>query len=120
MPLELSQWVSSLLSVEAADRPAAESALCEIYGAAGIPHPRYFFWFDSPFDAAWAVKLLKAPVDSLTQSIVESTSRTRTGREQLERVQGAMCESAQSNWSELSSTTGIYLRQNPRRPSLDM
>ena len=58
-----SEWLSYLLSTEPADRSRSESSICDLYAAAGLAAPGHFFWFDSPWNDAWAVALLRAPND---------------------------------------------------------
>jgi hypothetical protein len=108
-------WLSLLLSTAPADRPRAESALCDVYTYAmpdrtnGLPKPVHFFWFDSPAQAAWAVLALKAAHDDLTRSLLEDIGRLKRGREILEQTRAALCQSAQKEWAELTATVGEKL-----------
>src|SRR6266536_2128369 len=52
------RWLAYLLSTEPADRPRAETAVRDLYTAAGLEAPRCFCWFDSPAAACWAVAAL--------------------------------------------------------------
>jgi hypothetical protein len=104
------EWLKSLLSTEPADRPRAESALRELYALAGLASPEHFFWFDSPFPAAWAVGLLSEPHDFIWQRIIADVSRRKREREYIERVRASLCESAgQPDWKTLLATTGDRL-----------
>jgi predicted MFS family arabinose efflux permease len=54
-------WTARQLSTEPIDRPAAETAISELYEAAGFEPPRHFFWFDSPWRARTAMVVLAEP-----------------------------------------------------------
>jgi len=110
-------WLSDLLSTEPADRPRAESALRDLYAACGFPSPGHFFWFDSPFRAAWAVALLSAPHDLLWQRTVEAVSRMKQQRESMDRVRAELCQrAAQPDWEALLAMAGEPL--SPYRMAL--
>src|SRR6266849_273582 len=110
-------WLSDLLSTEPADRPRAESALRDLYAACGFPSPGHFFWFDSPFRAAWAVALLSAPHDLLWQRTVEAVSRMKQQRESMDRVRAELCQRAsQPDWEALLAMAGEPL--SPYRMAL--
>lgn len=108
-------WLSSLLSTEPADRQRAESALCDLYAAAmpdrsnGLPRPVHFFWFDSPSQAAWAVQVLNAPHDTLTQTILDNIGRQKQGREILDSTRAALCQRAQREWGDIAASVGEKL-----------
>ena len=65
-------WLRRLLSTEPADRTGAESAIRRLYGAAGFAEPQQIIWFDSPFEATWAVALLIAPHHGLWANTLAS------------------------------------------------
>lgn len=117
-----SAWLGSLLSTEPADRPRAEAALRDLYAAAmpvGLAPPVHFFWFDSPFQAEWAVNILEAPTDEYTRRHLETAIRGKPGREIVESTRAALCRSARQEWDALTSIVGEKL--HPRdsiRPML--
>jgi hypothetical protein len=101
------EWLASLLSTEPADRPRTESALRDLYSLADLAPPEHFFWFDSPFWAAWAVALLSEPHDSIWQRTIADVSRRKREREFIDRVRASLCESAgQPDWKTLLATAG--------------
>jgi uncharacterized protein DUF6745 len=101
------EWLASLLSTEPADRPRTESALRDLYALADLAPPEQFFWFDSPFGAAWAVGLLSEPHDFIWQRIIADVSRRKREREYIDRVRASLCESAgQPDWTTLMATAG--------------
>jgi hypothetical protein len=100
-------WLSWLVSTEPADRKHAESSLAEMYAAAGMTPPSHFFWFDSPFMAAWAAGLLKAPHDFIWQRLLEAVARNKRERYFIERIRAELCEKAGvTNWESLLATAG--------------
>jgi hypothetical protein len=101
------EWLASLLSTEPADRPRTESALGDLYALADLAPPDHFFWFDSPFLAAWAVGLLSEPHDFIWQRIIADVSRRKREREYIDRVRASLCESAGlPDWKTLLATAG--------------
>jgi hypothetical protein len=101
------EWLSHLLSTEAADRSRAESALCDLYAAAGFPPPMYFFWCDSPFRATLAMLLLSSSADLLKRRMVAALERIARERKLLDEVRTQLCRAAaQPEWSALLSVTG--------------
>jgi len=99
-------WLSHLISSEPADRPQAESALRDLYDAAGLPAPGYFFWLDSPFKATLAMMLLGAPNDYLFGQMVAALDRKKRDRQELDEVRGQLCRAAsQPNWAALSRSS---------------
>jgi len=117
-----SAWLSSLLSTEPADRPRAESALRDLYAAtmpAALPPPVHFFWFDSPFQAEWAVNVLAAAHDESMRNELARAGGAKPVREILENTRAALSQSAQRDWDDLTSIVGEKL--HPRdsiRPML--
>jgi|GEM_PF-490612 uncharacterized protein DUF6745 len=79
-------WLKTLFSTAAANRPQAESAVADLYFAAGFQRPRHLLWFDSPLQASWVVALLLRPHSSIWQQLLASTERTPSGRGQLDRT----------------------------------
>src|SRR5689334_67603 len=74
-------WLARLLATGPADRTGAESAVRRLYSAAGFPEPRHLLWFDSPFEASWAVALLMAPHHGLwTEKLRSGLSRDDKAR----------------------------------------
>lgn len=110
-------WLSSLLSSEPADRPQAESALRDLYDAAGLSVPGYFFWFDSPFKATLAMMLLGAPNDYLFRQMVAALDRKTRDRQELNDVRGQLRRAAgQPDWEALVRLTGESLSPGGMRP----
>src|SRR5260370_35173569 len=101
------EGVAYLMATKPADRARTESALSDLYALAGLAPPEHFFWFDSPFWAAWAVGLLSEPYDFIWQRIIADVSRRKREREHIDRVRASLCESAgQPDWKTLLATTG--------------
>lgn len=112
-------WLSRLVSSEPADRPQAESALRDLYAAACLPVPGYFFWFDSPFQAALAMILLTAPKDHFFGQIVAALDRKTRDRQELDQVRGQLCRAAsQADWKALSRVTGESLSPGGMRSAM--
>jgi hypothetical protein len=84
------EWLEHLLSTTPADRPRAESAVRRLYGAAGFAEPRHVVWFDSPFDASWAVALLIAPHHQLWSQRLAPSSISRADRPRVDRARSAL------------------------------
>ena len=100
-------WLSSLLSTQAADRQRAESYLCETYVGAELGVPTKFFWFESPVRAAWAVALFTAQYDVLWQRIVDAVSRSRRERDFIEQLRAEICKSAGlHDWPSVLASAG--------------
>jgi hypothetical protein len=100
-------WLSWLVSTEPANRPRTESCLRDLYAAAGLAVPGHFFWFDSPFKAAWGVGLLKARHDLLWQRILDAVGRNKREREFLERLRAEMCHGiGQRDWESVLALAG--------------
>ena len=110
-------WLADLLSTTPADRPRAESALRDLYTAAGFAPPEHFFWFESPFAAAWAVALLNEPHDFLWQRMLEAVGRNKREREYIDGARAALCRSAAlSDWKSLLAAAGEPIAANRMRP----
>jgi hypothetical protein len=108
-------WLASLFSTESADRTRTESALRDLYTSAGLAPPEHFFWFDSPFGAAWAVALLCEPHDFIWQRIIADVGRRKRECEYMDRVRASLCKSAgQPDWK---TTGGIDGRAPFPRPN---
>jgi hypothetical protein len=75
-----------------ADRPRAEVAVRRIFEAAAIAPPRHYCWFDSPFDAAWAVALLIEERHRVWRDLVSGARARRAERESIDRAAARLCE----------------------------
>lgn len=106
-PATRAAWLKLLFSTEPADRSRAESGVRDVYAASGLPHPRYFLWFDSPFDAAWTVAMLHANHDDTWGHIIGEASRSTTQRQKMESVQADLCRRlAEADWPGSCSSSG--------------
>ncbi len=112
------KWLKYLLSTEPSDRPRAEAALSAWYPEIlKRPAPKYFFWFDSPQRAGWAVKLLESATEELWQRFVEHKSSRREGRLFLESLCAELCDKAGLEWAQLTEIAGRHrTQQAPFRP----
>ncbi len=107
-----SAWVKHLLSTEPSDRPRAEAALRAWYPVIlKRPSPEYFFWFDSPERAGWAVKLLESAQERLWQAFVEEKSCRREGRLLIESLRAELCEKSGLEWDQLTKIAGMHRTQ---------
>lgn len=103
-------WLSHLLATEPANRPEAESALCDLYAASGLPAPQYFFWCDSPFKAVFAMMLLAAARDAFMRKMVAALERIACERKLLDTVHQEMLRAAsQPDWDSLTRLAGESL-----------
>ena len=84
-------WLARLLSTEPTDRDRAEAAIRDLYVSAGFAAPRHLCWFDSPFEAAWAVALLIEPHHYAWRPLIEAERRSRRGRTSIEGAEAAIC-----------------------------
>jgi hypothetical protein len=111
-------WLNLMFSTEPADRPQAESAVRDVYAASGLPQPRYFVWFDSPFDAAWTVAMLHARHDDAWGRIIDEAFRSRCHRQKMEEVQADICRRlAEPDWPGACSAIGLpFDCLSPERP----
>jgi hypothetical protein len=113
------EWLSRLLSTAPVERTQAQAAVREVYLACDLRPPRCFLWFDSPYGALWAMALLSAGHDALWHQIVQAMSRYKREREMIERLQIAMCKTAnQPDWKSLvaaaGKTMGLMMQQARR------
>src|SRR5271154_3958863 len=107
-----SRWVEYLLSTDPSDRPRAELALSAWYPVIlKRPSPGYFFWFDSPERAGWAVKLLESAQERLWQAFVEQKSSRRDGRLLIESLRAELCERSGLEWDQLTKIAGMHRTQ---------
>jgi hypothetical protein len=112
-----STWLKHLLSTEPSDRPRAEAALSAWYPEIlKLPSPKYFFWFDSPERAGWAVKLLESARENLWQAFVEQKSSRREGRLLLESLRAELCEKAGLEWEQVTEVAGRHRTQQSEFP----
>jgi len=58
-PVYRKKWIDIGLSCEPLDFERAKAAAIKVYESAGLPPPRYFFYFDSPVSAAIAAIYIK-------------------------------------------------------------
>jgi uncharacterized protein DUF6745 len=101
------EWLKPLLSTTPADRPRAEAAVRRLYAAAGFSEPRHVVWFDSPFEASWAVALLIAPHHQLWSQRLAPSSLSRDDRARIDRARGALGSAlAIADWSSLLAAVG--------------
>ena len=84
-------WLARLLSTEPADRAGAASAVPRLDAAAGFAEPRHIIWFDSPFEASWAVALLSASHHGLWTDRLTS-GLSRQDRPHVARATAALVE----------------------------
>jgi hypothetical protein len=104
------QWLKQLLSTDPADRPAAEAAISDLYVAGEFIPPGGALWFDSPFEASWAVALLVARHNPTWRDSLESSGRLRDNRSRIDRMRSTICERLNaSDWESASSTAGNAL-----------
>ncbi len=107
-----SRWMKHLLSTDQSDRPRAEAALRAWYPVIlKRPAPEYFFWFDSPERAGWAVKLLESGQERLWQAFVEDKSSRREGRLLIESLRAELCEKSGLEWDQLVKIAGMHRTQ---------
>src|ERR1700723_127987 len=69
-------------------RGLAEAAV--LHRASGLPQPRYFLWFDSPFDAAWTVAMLSANHGGIWGRMIREASRSTPTAENGKRPGGRL------------------------------
>ena len=101
------EWLAQLLSTAPIDRARAEAALRDLYQASDLAPPSHFFWFDSPYNALWAMGLLMAGHDAIWQRIVDAMSRYKRERELIERLRVTLCQAAaQPDWQSLLAAAG--------------
>ena len=74
-------WLAQLLSTAASDRPRAEAGVRRLYSAIGFFEPRHFLWFESSFEASWAVALLIAPHNQLWRDKFSSREDKKTAEQ---------------------------------------
>ena len=101
-------WLKLLLTTEPADRPRAESGVRDLYAACGLPHPRYLLWYESPFDAAWAVAMLVSGYDQVWRHIIDRESRVPAQRAKMQVAQADLCRRlAEADWAGACSAMGL-------------
>src|SRR5690349_6293414 len=109
-PGNRSKWLDCLLSTDAVDPARAEAAFGDLYMACGFAAPRHFFWFASPFHAAWAVAMLTAPHNPLWRKMMDCALHLRQESDVMQRIRGEMCDAAeQENWDALAAEAGVPL-----------
>jgi hypothetical protein len=80
------QWLPQLFCTDPADRAGAEAAVRGLYEEAGLAPPRHACWFDSPFDAAWAVALLIEEHHRVWRDLIGAARNRRSERDRMDRV----------------------------------
>ena len=85
------RWLTQLFCTDPADRPGAESSVRELYGAAALEPPHHYCWFESPFDAAWAVALLIEDRHRVWGDLVRAARGRRDERDRIDRVTAMLC-----------------------------
>jgi len=96
-------WLTQLLSTAAADRPRAEAGVRTLYSAAGFAEPRHVLWFESPFEASWAVALLIAPHHQLWRDRFS----TRGDKQRAEEARAKLSQRLGiSDWTEVLAMAG--------------
>src|SRR3954467_4769370 len=85
------RWLAQVFCTDPADRSEAEEAVRQLFTAASFGPPRYFCWFDSPFDAAWAVALLIETRHQVWRDLVSGARGRRTERDRIDRAAAALC-----------------------------
>ena len=70
LPVKRDEWISHGLSTEPANRADAERGVRLAYEAAGLPHPQFFIWVDSPYAGAFAQALAPSIIaNALTAAV---------------------------------------------------
>ena len=99
-------WLAQLLSTEPADRPLAELAVRRLYDAAGFAEPRHVLWFDSPFDASWAVALLAAPYNQIWRDKL-ARSASREDKTRADKMRAGLGERLSiADWDQVAAVVG--------------
>jgi hypothetical protein len=102
-------WTAWQLSTEPVDRPAAETAIGELYTQIRYPTPRHVFWYDSPVRGALAALVLGAHHHPPRASLEKLLVRTRHWRQMVEEIRGELCERSKLPWERLCAETGNNL-----------
>jgi hypothetical protein len=102
-------WTARQLSTEPIDRPAAETAISELYEAAGFEPPRHFFWFDSPWRARTAMVVLAEPHCPWRRIAFDEFARTQRGREYIDDVRRDLCQRCDLDWDGVCAEVGDTL-----------
>jgi len=101
-------WLAQLHSTEPADRPRAEAGVRRLYAAAGFAEPRHFIWYESPFEASWAVALLAAPHNFLWAQSMASAGRSRDSKDRVDRARTTLATKLRvADWNQAAATIGI-------------
>lgn len=103
------QWLSHLVSTAPAGRETAEAGLRQLYAAAGLPEPKLFFWFGSPFRAAGATALLCGAEDSLWGQLLEGMDRDKRRKPWLDDLRAEICRMANADWAAAVKAAGPSL-----------
>jgi len=102
-----SAWLTELQSTSAADRARAEAAIARLYAAAKFPAPRHVVWFDSPFEASWAVAVLVAPYHQIWRDKLSSSSLSTADRGKIDGAKATLSRHlGASDWNETLRRAG--------------
>ena len=111
------KWLEPLLSTQAADRPRAESAVRRLYAAAGFAEPRHVLWYDSPFDASWAVALLIVPHHHLWSQRLAPSAITGHDRPRVDRARASLGSALGiDDWSAVLAAIGAPMGMHLQFP----
>jgi hypothetical protein len=112
------RWLAHLFSTEPADRPQAEAAVRDLYVTAGFAPPRYLLWFNTPFDACWAVALLIEGDRPLWQQMLAKAALLESNRQTIDRIRASLVEQmAQSNWPAVVAAAGPAMGERWAKPN---
>jgi hypothetical protein len=112
------RWLARLFSTEPAERPKAEAAVRELYIAAGLEPPRHLLWFNTPFDACWAVALLIEADRPAWQQMLAKAALVESNRQTIDRIRASLVEqTAQSNWESVVAAAGPAMGERWAKPN---
>lgn len=69
LPRKKDEWVEHGLSTAPANRAEAERGVRLAYEAAGLDHPRFFIWVDSPYAGAFAQALAPSVIEAALEPV---------------------------------------------------
>lgn len=111
------EWLALMHSTAAADRPLAETAVRDLYTAAGFAAPRHIIWFDSPCAASWAVAALVAPYHNLWAENLASGALSGGDRQRLDAAKSSLGKHlGASDWKGALLTAGPPLGMHLQYP----
>jgi hypothetical protein len=101
------EWLAHLKSTAPADRNHAETAVRQLYRAAGFPEPHFILWFDSPCAASWPVALLVAERNRVWQPLLAPSALSRGDMQQVEQTRAELATTlGVSSWNEVVHAVG--------------